>query len=236
MKFSISILTVLLTGFVLIFSSCEHDPVSELISSEERSLASFHKIEIDGVGNTQLIPDSEYRIEIITHVDLFDDIITNVIDGKLYIDLKGKHKKIQKLEYKVYAPFYDEIKLDAVGDIYCFDGFEVNHLTVIQKDVGKIDLRNISANSIYAHLNDVGDILLSGSAADVMYRMDGVGSIHGFNMISQRGEAILEGVGDIEIHATEELILRNSGVGKIYYKGNPQIEIHGNSSGIISID
>ncbi len=233
MKYSALTIVILMS---LLFSSCEDDELSTIISTETRDLSSFNKIHMDGVGDVDYIISPDFKIEITTHIDLMHDVDTYIRNGELHIDLDGRHKDIKTLDYTVYAPKVIEFKVKGVGDINCSDRIIVDHLTVLQDGVGSIFLDDVVATSVFARMSDVGDIELSGIAEQVSYRMDGVGSIQAFDLEAITGEARLEGVGDIEVNVSDDLTIFHDGVGKIYYLGNPDIHLSGDGGNIVKVN
>jgi len=231
-----SIQAIVLLLLVTIFSSCEDERLSTIITDETRDLPVFHKIHLDGVGNVEYIVSEDYKIEVTTHIDLLPAVKTYVSKDELHIDLTGRHKDVKKLEYKVYAPDVYEFKVDGVGDIYCFDQVIADHVYLLQDGVGKINMQDVVAKTIYARMSDVGDIIISGDADQVSYKMDGVGNIRGFDLTARIGEAVLDGVGDIEINASEDLTIDHDGVGKVYYKGSPTIHFTGKNGNIVGVE
>ena len=227
---------VIILVLIPLFFSCETEEVSTIISTEIRDLPEFSKLNLEDLGDADIIISNDFKIEITTHVNVLDDIRTNVDDGELEIELRGRHKNIRVLDYKVFVPTLERITLEGVGNIRCFDPLESDNIFIYQDGVGNIDLRNIKAETVYAKLNDVGDIILSGEADNIAYDLEGVGSIQAFGLEALIGEAVLDGVGDIEINAIDDLTIKNDGVGKVYYLGNPTLHISGKNNGIVKKD
>ncbi len=231
-----SIKTITFIVVLFLLSACEDERLSTVITTETRELSDFSKIHLDGVGDVEYIVSSEKKIEITTHVDLLHDVSTFVKNDELHIDLRKNNNKIKTLEYKVYAPEIVEFKINGVGDMESYDPIEVDHLTLLQDGVGKIRLNNILAESIFARLSDVGDIIIAGHANEVSYRLDGVGSIRAIDLVANIGDADLEGVGDIELYVLEDLTIHHDGMGKVYYKGNPTLHLSGDGGNIVGVN
>ena len=123
-----------------------------------------------------------------------------------------------------------------MGDITSVDLINVDDLVVLQDGVGDINLDNIDANTIYARMSDVGNINLVGIADEVSYRMDGVGSVRAFDLEAKIGDVELDGVGDIEVNASDDLTINHDGVGKVYYVGNPDLHITGEGGNIVGVN
>ena len=214
----------------LVFASCECYEDPGIVITESRELAEFDAINIETVGKINLYAAEEFKINIKTHENIVDDIVTSVIDSKLTVRLTGNHGRINTLEYDIFAPSYSFIEQNDVAKITCMDGFTSNKLRIIQNDVGDIHLFNLYIESVFIEINDVGDVELTGSANDITASLDGVGEIHLFDMVCKSAEVDLGGTGDVEINASELLDVNLSGVGSVYYKGSPNISI--NNTGV----
>lgn len=214
----------------LVFASCECYEDPGIVINESRELAEFEALNIETVGKINLYAAEEFKINIKTHENIVDDIVTSVVDNKLTVRLTGNHGRIKTLEYDIFAPSYTLIEQNDVAKITCNDGFTTDELSIIQNDVGDIHLFNLNLKSLFIELNDVGDVEMTGLANDITASLDGVGEIHLFEMICKTAEVDLDGTGDIEINASESLNVNLSGVGSVYYKGSPNISI--NKTGI----
>ncbi len=221
--------TILVTVLVSAsFFACEDYEFLGNEIREVRNLKEFDKLQLSTVGKVYLKNSPDYRIEIWTHEGVLDNIDTYV-DGNetLQVQLHGHFKKMKNLEYYVYMPYLSRLTLNGVCDVFCYEGFETDHLTIDQQNVGKIRLQNLYLDNIAVNLNDVGDIILSGMVTNGDFVLSGVGNIDAMELNTLHARATLTGVGDIALKVTDSLEIFHSGVGKVYYKGNPAVEYHG---------
>lgn len=73
-------------------------------------------------------------------------------------------------------------------------------------------------------LTGVGDIVLSGAdQTQLTVILTGVGNVKSYGMKVDTCTITLTGVGDCEVYVSNELYGTLSGVGNVYYKGNPTI-------------
>lgn len=197
---------------------------------EVRDLNDFNKLQLSTVGKVYLKSSSDYRIEIWTNEGLMDNIDTYVdAGGTLRVQFHGHIRKIKHLEYYVFMPYLNQITLNGVCDVFCYEGFETDNLIVDQENVGTIQLDNLSLDQVNVNLNDVGDINLSGAVETGNFNLRGVGDINALELITNHASASLTGVGDISLNVNSSLEIYHSGVGKVYYKGDPAIDYHGDS-------
>ena len=75
-------------------------------------------------------------------------------------------------------------------------------------------------------LTGVGDFILSGdNQSELTITLTGVGNIKAFDMKVDNCNITFTGVGDCEVYVNNKLNGSMSGVGNIYYKGNPAITL-----------
>ena len=232
-------ISLILAFGMLVFglTSCYEERELGDVTTQIRELDEFYGLDLDGIGNAEIISSTEYKVEVRTHINLLDDVITTVEGGILKIDLIGNHKKIDVLEYRVYVPYCNYVKLDGVGNIHCIDGFTSQSLKIIHSGVGDIKLLNINVDKLDAELEDVGNIQLSGSSIEEYIILDGVGNYEAFDLSTDSAEVLHDGVGDVKITVNDHLKVNVKGVGKVYYKGDPVVDADvSRTGGLIKVD
>ena len=221
--------TLIFTLFVG-FTSCEFAEEPGILTTEVRELESFEGLVVETIGNIRLYTSGENKVVINTNANVLDDLRTFVSDGKLIIQLTGRHRKIQKLDIEVYTSSYNYLKLNGVANIQGMEGYASERLDIIQDGVGNIALQDISCNQTNITLSDVGNVSLTGTSGTVFCDLEGVGDIELFDLLADTAELRLSGVGDIEVNASESLTIDLSGTGSIFYIGTPEMSI--NQSGV----
>jgi hypothetical protein len=218
---------------IIYFTSCTIGEEPGPLTSEERVISSFDGIQVETVGKVNLHIAQEYKVMIRTNVNVLDDITLSIYDGDLLIKLTGNHKKIDLLEFDVYAPEYTSIKLEGVADIRCDEFLTTPTLNVDQNGVGNIYLADIEVQNAYFKLHEVGDVEVQGIADKIIAIHSGVGNLRMFELSGKEGDLKLSGTGDIEINVSENLKIDLSGVGDIRYMGTPSMTINHHGVGKI---
>lgn len=96
--------------------------------------------------------------------------------------------------------------------------------------MGKIDL-DIQTNELQAEFNLLGDVTLSGKAQRVRLVNSGMGRIDASELITEWMDLKSDGIGKVSVNCTDKLALEVNGIGKVTYKGNPEV-IRENINGI----
>lgn len=196
------------------------------MATEERVLSEFNGLRVEAVGKVNLYIAPEYKVMIRTNVNVLDDITLSVYENDLFIKLTGNHRKIDLLEFDVYAPEFTYIRLDGVADIRCEDLISTPTLTVKQDGVGNIYLGNVEVQNAYFTLKEVGDVEVRGIADEIIANHSGVGNLRLFELTGKNGDIKLSGTGDIDINVSNDLKIDLSGVGDVRYMGTPAMSVN----------
>ena len=113
------------------------------------------------------------------------------------------------------------------------DKFHVDETHISSSGAAKVSLQNVAAKSFHTELSGSGRVEASGTAQEVELRISGAGSLWFEELKATRCKARISGTGKIRIHATESLETSVSGVGSVYYKGDPQLSGRTSGSGRI---
>jgi len=96
------------------------------------------------------------------------------------------------------------------------------NVTIENHEEIRFDITMPEINRI--ELTGVGNFVLSGDDQDELtIVLTGVGHVKAFDMKVGTCTITSSGVGDCEVYVLNELIVTISGVGNVYYKGNPAI-------------
>lgn len=164
-------------------------------------------------------------LKVTTDENLFEELIVEVENGKLWI--KGpKNIKIKPTEMNIVG---SSSTLTAVNIQGCMDFHNEGELKVDEVrfeviGVGDIVISRLSAQEVVTDVSGVGDIHLSGQAEKGNYYLSGVGKIYAYDCQVEYLNAELSGVGSMQIRAEKKLTAEASGVGSIYYKGEAEVD------------
>jgi len=206
-----TIFAVLFIGLFL--QSCD-DPFSgsDTIITEERTLDAFTGLDINGVFDTKVIRGDESKIIITANDNLMDRITTEVSAGVLELNLaEGNYRDIE-IDVTIFTPSIDDIDLNGVGGLDIFGFSDLETLTLDHTGLGEI-------------------IISNGSAKTLIFDMDNVGSLEAFDFEVEEVIFEITGVGAARVTTTSKLTGELAGVGNLYYKGTPEIDVEINGIG-----
>lgn len=141
-----------------------------------------------------------------------------------------------------------EIKIDGTGNVD-FSWLEADEIFVKINGSGNAKLngngQSLSANidgsgdfrivtelaKSSFRINGSGDVFTSGRSTSNIIHIDGSGDFYGFNLETETTSAYIDGSGNTEVWATENLFVKINGSGDVIYRGWPSINLNGSGSG-----
>ncbi len=179
---------------------------SDTLVSVDRAAQPFTTVAIDGVAEVIIEYSETPYLEVIANDNIIEDIMTDYSGDRLTIGFQD-NTNYNNVDVTIYAgtPTIQSIDKDGVGTLEVLDFYDLDRLEVTQ--------------------DGVGDVILIGSADRLVYEHDGVGSLEGFDFVADRVDITTDGVGNSEVNAVDSLRGELNGVGSIYYKGNPSLNI-----------
>jgi hypothetical protein len=179
------------------------DPIigSGDIVTQVRSEDSFHSVDLMAHAEVYLVEGGAQNVRIVADDNIIDHVMTTVSAGVLIINADATYDSAHGV--KIYLDMTDVRSLQLTG-------------------VGIIDATNIdSSDNVRATLTGVGTISLSGVADTFDGTNAGVGTINAENLTTRRNTIVLSGIGDCRVTFTEQLNVTISGLGDVYYAGDP---------------
>ena len=194
-----------IAGFILL-ASCQKENLigSGRVIEQQRTVTSLNKIVCSGVFDVFISQDDTESLSVITDDNLMDVVKTYTVGNTLYLELEEdiNLKKVSKMEIYVSVIELSELNFSGVGNI---NGI------------------NLQLDDFELNASGVGDIELSGTSNYFYLNNYGVGNINAFDFVSNHVTIESSAVGQIKVNAVETISITSTGVGDIFYKGNPQV-------------
>ncbi|NME68554.1 head GIN domain-containing protein [Flammeovirga aprica] len=199
-----------------------------------RSLGSFEKIEIKGILEVNLTAGKKNKAEISMLNGNQGAIITEVIDGTLYVKPKGNNDHIRAEIDITYKKKIKSIKYSGFTNIKSSGKIRSKELVIIGGGAG-LFTGDVNVKKLTINHNGAGEVEMSGRAKSVNVSLSGAADIDMTKMQTNHADVSVSGAGDVKCWATEEINARVSGSGDIRYKGRPErTKIKVSGSGDIS--
>jgi Putative auto-transporter adhesin, head GIN domain len=183
-----------------LLAGCELDEDAGPIRTEERTVAAFDRIEVDGRTDVVVRQGSRPTLTLRGGEQLLEDVTTTVAGGTLAIDPHGWH--------------------DAPLDV----AITVPRLRAVDSDgAGRIDLDDVDAEALELRHDGAGELFASGRVGELTATLGGVGDLQLAELTAERVKVRVSGAGNAEVTAARELDATVTGVGDIEYHGDPSV-------------
>jgi hypothetical protein len=171
--------------------------------SETRTVAPFDRIEVDGRTNLTVRAGSPQTLSLRGGERVLENLETTVSDGTLRFD-----------------PQDDGLNDDHDVDVT----ITLPRLRAVEAGgAGSIDLTNLDSETLELRNTGASDFTASGRVGTLTATVEGAGELDLGDLEARKATVHITGIGDADVHATEELEAVITGVGDIEYRGNPTL-------------
>jgi hypothetical protein len=215
-------LSLVLLLSVLVFTACNQELITGRgkITTSNKTLSSFQKLEIIGSCDVEIYNSTESYAEISDYENLLPYLYVEVEGNTLIIKTKDNVGLIgSKAKVKVFIPW--------------------NLTSVSISGSGDIDVNGIFPTLAQYSITGSGDIdaTVNGAAPQININIAGSGDIELLKINAAKVNCSITGSGDCKLWASETLKVNISGSGDVYYKGTPILNTSITGSGeVIHID
>jgi hypothetical protein len=179
--------------------------------TESRSVAAFDAIEITAPVSL-VLTTGPVAVSIRGDENVLPLVTTTVADGKLVVDATGRFESSGPVVLEVHAP--------AVARI-------------AGKGSGKVTARGIAVTRFALDMRGAADVTLAGHADRVDIDLGGAGNVVAGDLTAKEGHVHLDGMGNVEVNATDTLETRINGAGVVSYRGKPALMKTGSGLGTV---
>lgn len=150
-------------------------------------------------------------------------IFINNGKGKLSIEVDVMNKNATELPIvTVYSHFLTNIENMADSTVRAFSVNAGPKFKAKIEGNGRLSIRGIYADEVSAKIfTGSGQLAIDGKCTKSNLSMTGVGAIQADHLIASKSTVTVNGTGSIGCHATEQITVKGTGPGAVYYSGNP---------------
>jgi hypothetical protein len=216
-----------------IFSSCKKENLCDCIKGtgsikkEQRAASDFTSIEVHKNISVIITQDNINSVEVKAGENLLPLIKTEVKNGQLYITNHNTCNWVRSYSKEivvyVYAKNLREISSYSARDITSSNTITSSVITILNFLNGDISL-DINADESYTkQMGAGGDITVTGHTNFNYIFSQGYGYLHLENLESTKAMVSQHGTSDIHMNASDELDVEITGIGSVFYSGNPVV-------------
>ncbi len=155
--------------------------------------------------------------------DIYDALEVESGGGTLSVSTNKRILNLNRTELHIGFRQLDDIRcsggLKVVSDGY----LEVNQLNIFSEGSVNMDMK-LKASSLEVTCNGGGIFNLSGVTGNLSVKVAGAGHVNARDLVAKEVTFRVGGVGFGSVHATGLLDVKIEGVGKVTYKGNPDVK------------
>jgi hypothetical protein len=173
---------------------------SGVAAAQTRNVPAFTSVDLAGANNVVIHVGGEQKVVVRADDNLLGRVTTGVRDGRLVIGSTGSFSARSPMRVDIAVPSLDSVTLSGSG-VVIVDGLHATTFTVEVPGSGVLRVSG-TADRLDATLGGSGDVDLQG-------------------LVAHDATAVVAGSGRVQVHASRSLDATVSGVGAIYYSGNP---------------
>ncbi len=170
---------------------------------QTRSVTPFKSIRTQGALTVEVEVGSTYSIRVKGDDKFVERVYTDIVGDELLISYKDKHniRISDELKVMITMPTIDRFKMEGAG------------LTTIKK---------ISGDYFELNYEGVGMLVATGKVKTFKLRAQGVGFVDAKDLVAEVVDASVEGIGSVNVNASEKLKANVQGIGSLNYYGHPK--------------
>jgi len=216
----LSLIAMAVLGGCIGFTGCLNG--SGHIATENRSLAGFDGIDLLSSANLYITQGAEQPIRIEADDNILPALRTTFRSGVLVIDTDGCIVPTRTVNIYVSAPLFSSLAVSGSGNIVGQSLVSSDSLALKVSGSGSMDL-DMNCRNVDTSVSGSGSMLLAGQASNHSSVISGSGNIRSYDLSTRRSSITISGSGMDEASVSDELDVRISGSGDVYYKGNPGV-------------
>jgi Putative auto-transporter adhesin, head GIN domain len=190
----------------LVLAGCADGPRT----TQTREVGDFTRIDNRDSVDVRLYVGEPQQVRVRAGENVIDDVRTVVRDGTL--ELTFDHDGFGGSDVVVEVSVPELAAIEASGS-------------------GDIDADGIDADAFELRSDGSADITLEGTAGRLVVDLDGSGEADLAGLAAREARVLVDGSGDAEVRATEELDVTVDGSGDVRYHGDPELTEHVDGSG-----
>jgi hypothetical protein len=205
---------------------------SGFVRTENRNVAPFSAIEVEGSGNVTLSQGLMQSVTVETDDNALEIVKTEVVGGVLHLGLKRgvRIARLTRLEFRVTAPRIEGIVISGSGDVWGATPIMAGSLSLAIHGSGNIDA-TVQADTLRADIGGSGDIRLQGQTRNISISVNGSGNVRARDLVSASADVRINGSGSADITAREDILVNINGSGDVTYGGGARVTVRSSGSG-----
>ena len=191
-----------------------------MVITQRHDLEEFRNVQVEGNFNIRLEKSGSPAVTVTTDENLHDFITVENEGNTLWL---SSNKNLISREGVNVVIYYQELRSVDVGGAAVLNSDEVvagDYLRISMSGAGAVQLE-LGLKALDLEISGAGAVELRGKTTELEIEMNGAGGLDAGDLVSDRCDISISGVGGASINVREKLVASVSGVGGISYRGNP---------------
>jgi hypothetical protein len=202
-------------------------------TTEQRPVDGVHAVELQTSGDLTITVGQTPQLTITAGRTTLRNLTSTLRDGTVILSSRSGHATTGDIHYELTLPTLDGLVVAGSGSARGSVAAG-GSITVTVSGSGSADIDGVAATELIVALSGSGDIDLAGTTDKQVVGLDGSGSYHGTDLVSQTSDVQVNGSGNAQITATEQLDAQIRGSGDLSYTGTPVLVTQISGNGTIS--
>ena len=171
------------------------------VAVETRDIKGFNGVDASGIFQVEIVAQKDFGVEVEADDNLIPFINTEVRNGILHIETKGKLATENGLKVRISAPDIESI--DASG-------------------VSKVTLTDLKNAELRVDTSGASKIRVTGETGKISVNVSGASSVDADSLRAETADVDATGASRVSVFATGTLRADASGASKLVYGGDPK--------------
>jgi len=197
-----------------------------------RPVSDIESVVLSGAGALYITQGDRTELRVRSEQTVLDHLSTTVADGELRVGFSGSftldHTMV--LDCFLTVVSLEEIKLEGLWKVDA-SGLNGTPLILRVDGLGEVTLSSLDLPSLEVMHGGPGRVTASGSVASLVVDLGATGTYGGGSLISDEADVAIRSAGSATVAARDRLVAAISGIGDVYYYGDPVVTRTGNGTG-----
>ncbi len=188
--------------------------------SDDRFTEPFTGVSASSVFEVSITQSDDFSVMLNVPEEHLENIEVKVINDVLYLEFKGRDRRVRGLNVHISAPAYKFLQASGASTIKSRNTITAETLEVIVSGASNMEL-TVDVESLTSSISGASGITLTGDAATHVLVASGVSSVRAYGLETHTTNAKSSGTSSVRITVTDTITAEASGTSSIRVRGNP---------------
>lgn len=169
--------------------------------TESRQVKSFTEVDAAGAFRLLLGIGEAGPLQLSGDANLLPLVVTRVEGGRLKLSTTSSVRPSLPLQVKLTTPELARVAISGASNV---------------------NARGLTGARFRLEISGAGEVELAGKVERLEIVISGAGKVQAARLVTKTASVVGSGAGKVELHASESLDVKLSGVGKVLYHGDPK--------------